>query len=232
MNISEIDCLVLAGGRGTRIQHLLPPDTPKFLAPINGRPFADYLLSYLQKQGIKRVVLALSYQREKIISYLDFLPYRSDFQLKMNIHWDWTPEPLGIEKSIQHALKGRYKDNAKGLLKTDPILIVNGDTLTDIDLQRCLTIKYSLEYTASAEITEIWCNNIISSRIESSGVVFKRQTTPLKMFIPLKMFNDLDTQTYFFHHYLDIGTPEGFTFAQNTDNIARFIHNINPHHLG
>src|ERR1700739_1727591 len=74
MNISDVHCLILAGGYGIRIKHLLPPDTPKFLAPINGKPFADYLIQSLHKQGIRRITLALSHLRKPIIEYVDSIP--------------------------------------------------------------------------------------------------------------------------------------------------------------
>ena len=41
--------IVLAGGMGTRIRHLLP-NLPKPLAPVGGQPFLGWVLRYLQNQ--------------------------------------------------------------------------------------------------------------------------------------------------------------------------------------
>src|SRR6266446_5592960 len=84
MNISEIDCLILAGGKGERIANLLPPSTPKFLAPIYNKPFADYFLRNLENMGINRAVLALSHKREIIIKWIN--EYLNPI---INTHYDW-----------------------------------------------------------------------------------------------------------------------------------------------
>ena len=44
--VSDIDIVVLAGGLGTRLGHLLA-DLPKIMAPIDGRPFLHYLMTWL-----------------------------------------------------------------------------------------------------------------------------------------------------------------------------------------
>ena len=58
--LDGIEVLVLAGGLGTRIRGVLG-DTPKVLAPINGRPFLDHLLDRLAALGAGRVVLSLGH---------------------------------------------------------------------------------------------------------------------------------------------------------------------------
>jgi Nucleoside-diphosphate-sugar pyrophosphorylase involved in lipopolysaccharide biosynthesis/translation initiation factor 2B, gamma/epsilon subunits (eIF-2Bgamma/eIF-2Bepsilon) len=51
-----MDTIILAGGFGTRLKTVMP-DIPKTLAPINNRPFLDYLLDYLIQQNINKVIL-------------------------------------------------------------------------------------------------------------------------------------------------------------------------------
>jgi D-glycero-D-manno-heptose 1,7-bisphosphate phosphatase len=60
--------VIFAGGRGERLRPLT--DTmPKPMAPVNGRPFADYLLTMLRDAGIRRVVFLLGYQAESVVDH-------------------------------------------------------------------------------------------------------------------------------------------------------------------
>ncbi|MEZ5365655.1 MAG: sugar phosphate nucleotidyltransferase [Bryobacterales bacterium] len=60
-----MQCVILAGGLGTRMRPLTET-MPKFLLPVNGRPFADYQLAWLAGQGVDRVLLLIGYMGERI----------------------------------------------------------------------------------------------------------------------------------------------------------------------
>jgi NDP-sugar pyrophosphorylase family protein len=55
-----MQCVILAGGLGTRLWPMTRT-LPKCLIPINGRPFADYQLTWLSRQGITNVVYCIGY---------------------------------------------------------------------------------------------------------------------------------------------------------------------------
>jgi len=60
--------VIFAGGRGERLRPLT--DTiPKPMAPVNGRPFVDYLLTMLRDAGIRRVVFLLGYKAESVVDH-------------------------------------------------------------------------------------------------------------------------------------------------------------------
>src|SRR4051812_23943954 len=61
----QITAVVLAGGFGTRIRHLLG-DLPKPMAPVNGRPFVEWVVRYLAAQGIRHVILSTGYLAETV----------------------------------------------------------------------------------------------------------------------------------------------------------------------
>ncbi len=67
-DLSEIVAVILAGGYGTRVQHLLP-DVPKPMAPVAGKPFLEWIISYLKVQGITKVVISTGYRGELIEEY-------------------------------------------------------------------------------------------------------------------------------------------------------------------
>src|SRR5512147_529361 len=58
-----MEAIILAGGLGTRLRQAVP-DVPKPMAPIRGRPFLDYQMTYWAKQGIERFVLSVGYRHE------------------------------------------------------------------------------------------------------------------------------------------------------------------------
>jgi len=117
--LQHIDAIILAGGLGTRLQRVLP-GLPKPLAPINGTPFLDLLLTQVQSiPAIRSVVLAIGYQFEKMIARYKTYPVRFSIE----------KTPLGTGGAIKHALQ---ETDAKELL------IVNGDTYVDFSFDALL----------------------------------------------------------------------------------------------
>jgi NDP-sugar pyrophosphorylase family protein len=123
MTIADLDIAVLAGGLGTRLHDVLP-ETPKILAPIGDRPFLDYLLHWLIRQGARRVVLSLGYRAADVLAYLESHSFRP-----LEIHPLVEPEPLGTGGAVAFALPFLY---------SDPVLVINGDTIIDANLSAFL----------------------------------------------------------------------------------------------
>ena len=113
-----MEAIVLAGGLGTRLRHILP-NIPKVLAPINGVPFLDILLEDLKRKGIRRVVLAVSYLREQIIRYVESKKFPIDISFSIE------EQPLGTGGAIK---------KAACLCESENIFVINGDTFFDVDL--------------------------------------------------------------------------------------------------
>ena len=60
--------VILAGGLGTRLQ----PYTkfkPKPMLPLGEKPILEYLIEWIKKNGVKEIVLCVSYLRKKIEDY-------------------------------------------------------------------------------------------------------------------------------------------------------------------
>ncbi|MFX0195930.1 MAG: sugar phosphate nucleotidyltransferase, partial [Candidatus Hodarchaeota archaeon] len=106
------ETIILAGGSGTRLQKVVQ-DVPKPMADINGSPFLEYLLCYLNKQEIKKVILSVGYKYRVIQDY--FGTEYKDLVLEYSIE----KEPLGTGGGIKKALN---------LVKSDDVYIINGDT--------------------------------------------------------------------------------------------------------
>jgi NDP-sugar pyrophosphorylase family protein len=119
--LAGIDVFVIAGGLGTRIRPVLG-DVPKLLAPISGRPYLSYLLDWLQRFGAARVVLGLGHQAQPVI---DFLGADSRWQRVISVETVIEPHPLGTAGAIRFARQN---------LRSDPVLVLNGDSFADVDL--------------------------------------------------------------------------------------------------
>ena len=115
-----LDAIVLAGGLGTRLRAAVS-DVPKVMAPVGGRPFLDILLSQLKDFGqIRKVVLAVGYQRDLIINR-----YRGTTAYPFDIDFSAEESPLGTGGAIKQALPRT---------ESDSILVLNGDSFVDFDL--------------------------------------------------------------------------------------------------
>jgi len=63
-----MQCVILAGGLGTRMRPLTDV-VPKTLLPVAGRPFAWHQMQWLAAQGIDDVVYCIAHQGEQIRQY-------------------------------------------------------------------------------------------------------------------------------------------------------------------
>ncbi len=112
------EAVILAGGFGTRLQTVVK-DIPKSMAPVNGRPFLEYLLDYLISYNYKKIVLSVGYKSESIISH-----FGSSYK-ELEIIYAIENEPLGTGGGIRMALTKCDEKN---------VLALNGDTLFLVDL--------------------------------------------------------------------------------------------------
>ena len=112
------EAIVLAGGLGTRLRKVVS-NVPKPMADVNGKPFLEYLLQFLAKHGIKKVVLSVGYQ------YWVIRDYFGNSFLDMKVLYSIEKELLGTGGGIKKSLK---------FIESENTLIVNGDTYFDIDL--------------------------------------------------------------------------------------------------
>ncbi len=128
------EAVILAGGFGTRLQAVVA-DVPKPMAPVNGKPFLQYIFDYCIKQGIERVVLSTGYKHDVIFSFFGER-YKS-----VHIQYAHEKEPLGTGGGIQYALQKCTDKN---------VVVLNGDTFFEVDLQ--LLEKQHIEHQSEFSI--------------------------------------------------------------------------------
>ena len=111
---------MLCGGLGTRLG-LLTKDMPKPLLTVAGRPFIAHVLDRLVHPEITGLVLAAGFQWTKLRDYI------GDNWNGLPVRYSVETEALGTGGAIKDALVG---------LSGHESLIVNGDTLFDIDISK------------------------------------------------------------------------------------------------
>ncbi|MCY7315805.1 MAG: nucleotidyltransferase family protein [Rubrivivax sp.] len=113
-----MQALILAGGFGTRLAATVP-GVPKPMAPVCGRPFLELLLNALHGKGVRRAVLSLGYRAETIVQHF------GDRYRGMALLHEVETTPLGTGGAIRQGL---------ARCTAEAVLVVNGDTLLDLEL--------------------------------------------------------------------------------------------------
>ena len=117
--MSAVDtALVLAGGRGTRLLPLTAR-TPKPMLPFCGAPLLAGMVRRLVPHGVRRVILAVG------ADAAPFAPLAAEVAADgVHVEVATEPEPLDTAGGARLALRG-----VEG-----PVLVLNGDVLTDLDV--------------------------------------------------------------------------------------------------
>ena len=111
--------VILAGGFGTRLRPLTL-EIPKPIVPIFDRPFLYHQVELLRRvPDIDEVVLSLNYQPGRIEAEVG-----DGAEAGLPLRYRVEPHPLGTGGAVKFASAGIE----------DTVLVLNGDVLTDIDL--------------------------------------------------------------------------------------------------
>jgi D-glycero-alpha-D-manno-heptose 1-phosphate guanylyltransferase len=133
MHSAVTDAIILAGGKGTRLNNVLS-DIPKPMAPVNGKPFLDILLFQLNKYpAIRNVVLSVGHKSDVIVNR-----YTNSSAYNFRIIFSNEKAPLGTGGAIKKALSST---------NTDGVLVLNGDSYVQVDVNEL--INYHISRNAS-----------------------------------------------------------------------------------
>ena len=119
-----MEVIILAGGLGTRLRSVVS-EVPKCMAPVAGKPFLWYLLKYLSRYDVSRVILSVGYLREVIFKWIDEVQDEFSFEFDYAVE----EEPLGTGGGIRLAMSKVQGKEA---------IILNGDTFFDVDLNKLI----------------------------------------------------------------------------------------------
>jgi NDP-sugar pyrophosphorylase family protein len=114
------DAVILCGGAATRLRGVLD-DRPKSMAIVRGKPFLEWLILFLARNGVRRAVLATGYMAEQIQRHFD------GGRFGVEIGFSHEDRPMGTGGALRLAIDHVESDN---------VLVLNGDTYCRFDLNR------------------------------------------------------------------------------------------------
>jgi len=226
----DIPAVLLVGGRGTRLQPVLP-STPKPLAPVGDAPFLQLLVLQLRSQGIRRIVMCTGHLADQIEE--EFGDGR-----KWDVAIDYSKEsrPLGTAGALKFA--------ENHLRQYPHFLVMNGDSFLEFDFHQLICFHKEhgglatmavrkVSDTARYGTVQIGANNQVVGFVEKSGAptaglinggvyLFDRsvlkhipqgQVSLEKEVFPA-LLNDGVYALEQNGMFIDIGTPEDYARAQ------------------
>lgn len=137
-SLKGIDVIILGGGQGTRLRDVVK-DRPKPMADINGRPFLDILINYISNFGFRRFILSIGYLAEVIEKY-----YQTNNAL-YEVVFSKENEPLGTGGAVK---------NAEKYIRSNPFLVLNGDSFCPVDLNNFFCFHLAKEALCSMVIAD------------------------------------------------------------------------------
>jgi NDP-sugar pyrophosphorylase family protein len=137
--LKNTTAVILAGGLGTRLREVVA-DRPKVMAEVNGRPFLACLLDRLAEVGIRRVVLCTGYMAELVRDTF------GDQYLEMTLLYSREESPLGTGGALRLALPQ---------VVSDPVLVMNGDSFCDADLELFASQHQAASALASLVLVQV-----------------------------------------------------------------------------
>ncbi|AZH69745.1 HAD-IIIA family hydrolase [Collinsella aerofaciens] len=130
------EAIVLAGGFGTRLAHVVP-DVCKPMAPVAGRPFLRFIMDQLAAACFDRAVVADGYRREQIEGF--FGPAYRGTAI------EYSPEETPL-------LTGGAVKRALSRCESDWVFVLNGDTWFDVDFEAMEAAAVNVPDSVSAVI--------------------------------------------------------------------------------
>jgi NDP-sugar pyrophosphorylase family protein len=120
--------MILAAGFGTRLWPLTIGRT-KPAIPFLNRPLIDYTIDYLNRHGIKDLIINLHHEPESVIYQIGD---GSRHGVKITYSLE-EPEILGTAGALDHV---------RHLLDDETFIVINGKIITDIDLNQAIATHH------------------------------------------------------------------------------------------
>jgi NDP-sugar pyrophosphorylase family protein len=227
---SNLNVIILAGGKGTRLRPLTFA-VPKPLIPVGKKPILQILLERLCGFGLTRVHLAVGYRAELIETY-----FGNGKRLGLELFYHRERRSLGTAGPVR-AMRDRF--HLKG-----PCLVLNADIISDINFKHfidwhkrkrsamtvgCLRYEYRIPFG----VLEIQKRHIRDVR-EKPSVVFQVSTgmylveqPAIDLVRPKTHFNMPDLMTKLIHkkmRLLAYPLTCSWKAIETLDDLQNFYH--------
>jgi NDP-sugar pyrophosphorylase family protein len=131
--------MILAAGLGTRLRPLTEK-TPKPLLPVAGRPLIVWNLLLLRQHGITEVIVNLHHLGDMIEQTL-----KNGSQYGLALTYQREPVLLGTGGGLKQA---------ESFFGGNPFLVLNGDTMLDLDLKAVTAVHEQRDALATMVLRE------------------------------------------------------------------------------
>lgn len=168
-----MQAIILAAGMGKRLKHLTENNT-KCMVRVNGETLIERMLHQLDELALKKIVLVVGYEREKLINYI------SSLNIKTPIEY--------IENPIYNKTNNIYSlFLAKEVLRQDDCLLLESDVIFEKGTLQLL-VDDTYPTLALVDKFESWMDGTVVTLSEDNSIID---------FIPKKRFRFEDTDRYY-----------------------------------
>ena len=129
--------VILAGGKGTRIEGVTKGIIPKPMIPVGGKPVLEHQINLLKKHGIKDIFIIIGHLSKKITEY-----FKNGRDYGVNISYFEEENPLGTA--------GGLKEIEKNLNET--FILMYGDVMLNLDLARLISFHKAKKSDCTAVV--------------------------------------------------------------------------------
>lgn len=138
--------VILAGGYGKRL-HPMTYHTPKPLLDVAGVPFVTRQIAWLKKYCITDIIISTGYRSEEFTNYIKEV----EREIGVNITLVDEETPLGTA--------GGVKNCEEYLNKDEYFFVINGDVLTDVDLEMVMAQQMHSSFLDGSYIISVRVQN-------------------------------------------------------------------------
>ena len=158
--MNKTDLVILAGGKGSRIKHLLA-NKPKPMAKFNKKFFIEYIIQNFSRYDFENIYILTGY-KSKII----FKKFHNKKYNFINITCIDEKKPMGTGGAL-YELKKRKKND---------FILINGDTIFDINLKSLINSakKNSIASVALVKNTINKKNRKLNNLDIKDGIILKK----------------------------------------------------------
>ena len=156
-----MQAVIMAGGKGTRLETLTKGELPKPMVPILDKPLLEWQLEQLKRYSITKVTMIVGHLHQKIIDY-----FGNGSKFGCEIDYIIEEKPLGTAGAF-YFLKDKLVD--------ENFLLVFGDVFFDIDLNKMIEFhnKKNAEATLFAHPnSHPFDSDLIKSDIDGKVIAF------------------------------------------------------------
>ena len=131
--------IIMAGGEGSRLRPLTC-DLPKPMVPVMNKPVLEHTIELLKQSGITEIGITLMYHPQIIREY-----FGNGKSFGVNITYFIEDTPLGTAGGIKAAES--FLD--------DTFLVISGDSVSDLNIQKALEFHKEKEAIATLVLTKV-----------------------------------------------------------------------------